>query len=73
MSGTTTTSTTHLWENLTNALNALDEAGLDLMFLDRRGPETDWWAAPYVCSGNRPDEPRAAWNRKQQRWVVEQR
>ncbi|UFQ16436.1 MULTISPECIES: hypothetical protein [Streptomyces] len=69
----TTPTNDALWAQLADALNALEDAGLNVMFGDRKGPETDWWSAPYVYAGNWGGGPRTAWDRKRKRWTVEQR
>ncbi|WP_209446238.1 hypothetical protein [Streptomyces sp. MZ04] len=61
------------WQRLAAALNELDNDGFALLFGDRMGAETNWYPAPYVYSGNRPDAPRTAWDRKKKKWVVEKR
>lgn len=60
-----------LWQQLMEALNALDEAGLCVQFGDRKGPETDWWTAPYVYAQSRHGGPGVAWDRKRGHWAIE--
>ncbi|MFD7336688.1 hypothetical protein ACWCPS_20645 [Streptomyces mauvecolor] len=67
------TGETELWQQLADVLNALEEAGLNVHFGDRMGPETDWRSAPYVYAGNRGGGTGVAWGRKQRHWAIEQR
>ncbi|MEV5875767.1 hypothetical protein AB0L75_16330 [Streptomyces sp. NPDC052101] len=60
-----------LWQQLMDTLNALDDAGLNVHFGDRMGPETDWRTAPHVYAGNRHGGTHVAWDRKKRCWVIE--
>ncbi|MEW1700769.1 hypothetical protein ACIQCR_16850 [Streptomyces sp. NPDC093249] len=59
-----------LWQQLTAAMNALEDAGLPLIVGDRKGPETDWETAPYVYTPYACDAPSAQWDRVTKRWTV---